>query len=72
MKELVDKKDEIKKEFNENLENFKNDINELKNLYKDNEHFIDKLDFLEIQIKHDIFNIIYKGYEEENKNNDSD
>ena len=72
MKELVDKKDEIQKEFDENLENFKNDIKELKNLYKDNEHFIDKLDFLEIQIKHDIFNIIYKGYEEENKNNDSD
>ena len=70
MKELVDKKDEIQKEFDENLENFKNDIKELKNSYKDNEYFIDKLDFLEIQIKHDIFNIIYKGYEEENKNND--
>jgi mRNA-degrading endonuclease YafQ of YafQ-DinJ toxin-antitoxin module len=71
IKQLVDKKDEIKKEFDENLDNFIKDIKELKDSYKDNELFIDKLNFLEIQIKHDIFNIIYKGFEEPDKNNDN-
>ncbi len=64
MKELCSRKDIIKKEYDEALENFVKDIKSYKKEDNDeNKKFNYKLDFLETQIKHDIFNIIYRGYE---------
>jgi serine/threonine protein kinase len=64
MKELCSRKDIIKKEYDEALENFVKDIKSYKKEdNEENKKFNYKLDFLETQIKHDIFNIIYRGYE---------
>ena len=64
MKELSSRKDIIKKEYDEALENCIKDIHSYRKEDNDeNKKFNCKLDFLETQIKHDIFNIIYRGYE---------
>lgn len=65
MKELVAKKDTIKEEFDKMKAEFENDIKESKKDESDekNKQYNMKIDFLETQIKHDIFNIIYRGYE---------
>ena len=64
MKELTSRKDIIKKEYDEALENCIKDIHSYRKEDNDeNKKFNCKLDFLETQIKHDIFNIIYRGYE---------
>ena len=65
MKELVAKKDTIKDEFEKKKEEFEKDIKDCKKDESDeaNKHYNMKIDFLATQIKHDIFNIIYRGYE---------
>ena len=64
MKELTSRKDIIKKEYDEALENCIKDLHSFRKEDNDeNYKFNCKLDFLETQIKHDIFNIIYRGYE---------
>jgi 3-phosphoinositide dependent protein kinase-1 len=64
MKELTSRKDIIKKEYDEALENCIKDLHSYRKEDNDeNRKFNCKLDFLETQIKHDIFNIIYRGYE---------
>ena len=65
MKELVGKKSEIKEEFEKKKEEFKRDIDSYRRdeSVESNKQFNMKIDFLETQIKHDIFNIIYRGAE---------
>ena len=70
IKLLCSKKEEFKKEYEEGLENLQKRISENKKK-EDNEeniHFNKKLDFLEVRIKHDLFNIIYRGFEFPKKN----
>ena len=61
IKLLCSKKDEYQKEYNEALEELKKDINKYKK--EKNDKFNQKMDFLETRIKHDLFNIIYRGFE---------
>ena len=58
---LCSKKDEFQKEYEEGLQNLKKDINEYK--IKDDTLFNNKMDFLETRLKHDLFHIIYRGFE---------
>ena len=65
IKLLCSKKEEYLKEYNEGLELLKNKIKEYKRPEdnEENKKYNKKLDFLEIRIKHDLFNITYKGFE---------
>ena len=66
---LINNKDNIEKQYNELLNKCIDDID---NFRKDNIIFNDKLKFLEIQIKNDLFGIKYYGYVEEEKNESSE
>lgn len=69
MLNLIKNKDNLQKEYDNNLKDCISDINKFKNDNKEkNEIFINKLNFLETQIKNDLFNIKYYGYIEEEKN----
>ena len=61
IKLLCSKKDEYQKQYNEGLEELKKDIIKFKK--EKDDLFNKKMDFLEIRIKHDLFNIIYRGFE---------
>ena len=61
IKLLCSKKDEYQKEYEEGLQNLNKDIQEYK--IKDDILFNKKMDFLEIRLKHDLFHIIYRGFE---------
>ena len=65
IKLLCSKKEEYQKEYNEGLEKLNNNIKEYKipEENEENKMYNKKLDFLEVRIKHDIFNITYKGFE---------
>ena len=68
MKELVGKKHVIKGEYDEAMEQCVKEINSHRKEDKEeNKKFNSKIDFLVTQVKHDIFNIIYRGYEEPEK-----
>ena len=72
MKLLCSKKEEYLKEYNDGLEELKNKIKEFKKS-EDNEEnitFNKKLDFLEVRIKHDLFNQVYRGFEFPPKHNE--
>ena len=66
---LINNKDNIEKQYNELLNKCIDDIDKFR---KDNIIFNDKLKFLEIQIKNDLFGIKYYGYVEEEKNESSE
>ena len=69
MLNLIKNKDILQKEYDEYLKNCINDINSLKRPNNDeNKLFNSKLNFLETQIKNDLFNIKYYGYVNEDKN----
>ena len=65
IKLLCSKKEEYQKEYKEGLEELNNKIKEYKKPEdnEENKKFNKKLDFLETRIKHDLFNIAYKGFE---------
>ena len=67
IKLLCSKKEEYEKEYEEGLQNLNKDINEYK-IKEENKNEKDikynqKLDFLEVRIKHDLFHITYRGFE---------
>ena len=68
IKLLCSKKDEYQKEYEEGLKNLNRDINEYK--IKDDILFNQKMDFLETRIKHDLFHVIYRGFEFPPEKND--
>ena len=68
IKLLCSKKDEYQKEYEEGLKNLNKDINEYK--IKDDVVFNQKMDFLETRIKHDLFHVIYRGFEYPPEKND--
>ena len=68
IKLLCSKKDEYQKEYEEGLMNLNKDINEYK--IKDDVVFNQKMDFLETRIKHDLFHVIYRGFEFPPEKND--
>ena len=65
IKLLCSKKEEYQKEYEDGLESLSNKIKEYKKPEEndDNKNYNKKLDFLETRIRHDLFNIIYKGFE---------
>ena len=65
IKLLCSKKEEYQKEYKDGLESLSNRIKEYKKPEENdnNKNFNKKLDFLETRIRHDLFNIIYKGFE---------
>ena len=65
---LCSKKDEYQKEYDQGLKDLNKDINEYK--IKDDVLFNQKMDFLETRIKHDLFHIIYRGFEYPPEKND--
>ena len=72
IKLLCSKKPEYLKEYNEGLEELKKSIQEYKKPEdsEENKNFNKKLDFLEVRIKHDLFHIVYRGFEFPPKFND--
>ena len=68
IKLLCSKKDEYQKEYEQGLKDLNKDINDYK--IKDNVLFNQKMDFLETRIKHDLFNITYRGFEYPPEKND--
>ena len=74
IKLLCSKKDEFQKQFEQGLKDLNKDISELKlnteNNNEENIKFNQKLDFLEIRLKHDLFHIIYRGFEYPPEKND--
>ena len=72
VKLLCSKKPEYLKEYNEGLEELKKKIQEYKKPEDndENKNFNKKLDFLEVRIKHDLFHIVYRGFEFPPKFND--
>ena len=74
IKLLCSKKDDYQKQFDEGLKELNKDINELKlNIENNNEEnikFNQKLDFLEVRLKHDLFHIVYRGFEYPPEKND--
>ena len=74
VKLLCSKKDDYQKQFDEGLKELNKDINELKlNIENNNEEnikFNQKLDFLEVRLKHDLFHIVYRGFEYPPEKND--
>ena len=68
IKLLCSKKDEYQKEYEEGLKNLNKDINEYK--IKNDVVFNQKMDFLETRIKHDLFHVIYRGFEYPPEKND--
>lgn len=75
IKELISKKEEFKKQSEEALIELSKKIKEKKILNENNEDFNKKLDFLEIQLKHDLFKKTYYGVEIlplNDKDNESD
>ena len=68
MLNLIKNKDILQKEYDNNIKNCINDINNLKTSNTDeNKLFNNKLNFLETQIKNDLFNIKYYGYQNKEK-----
>ena len=65
IKLLCSKKEEYQKEYKEGLEQLKNKIKEYKKTEENEENikYNKKLDFLEVRIKHELFIIIYRGFE---------
>ena len=65
IKLLCSKKEEYQKEYNNGLKELKNKIKEYKKPEdnEENKTFNKKMDFLEVRIKHDLFNITYRGFE---------
>ena len=65
IKLLCSKKEEYQKEYKDGLESLSNRIKEYKKPEENdnNKNFNKQLDFLETRIRHDLFNIIYKGFE---------
>ena len=72
IKLLCSKKGEYQKEYDEGLEELKKRIKEYKKPEdnEENKKFNKKMDFLEVRIKHDLFNITYRGFEFPPKHND--
>ena len=72
VKLLCSKKEEYQKEYKEGLEALNNKIKEYKKSEdnEENKKYNKKLDFLETRIKHDLFNITYKGFEFPPKHNE--
>ena len=74
IKLLCSKKGEYQKQFEEGLKDLNKDINELKinteNNNEENIKFNQKLDFLEVRLKHDLFHIVYRGFEYPPEKND--
>ena len=74
IKLLCSKKDEFQKQFEQGLKDLNKDISELKlnteNNNEENIKFNQKLDFLEVRLKHDLFHIIYRGFEYPPEKND--
>ena len=68
IKLLCSKKDEYQKDYEQGLKDLNKDINDYK--IKDNVLFNQKMDFLETRIKHDLFNITYRGFEYPPEKND--
>ena len=86
MEELIKKKKDIQSEYDTALSEMNKELNESKYNIDDTEGnvdsssdndkqfkmwFNDKVDFLGIQLRHDIFNVIYRGYELPKKDTDS-
>ena len=69
---LMKNENDLRKQYDNYLKNFTNDINKsMKANTNKNKLYNNKLKFLEIQIKNDLFNIKYYGYiDEENKKSD--
>lgn len=72
MLNLIKNKDKLQKDYDNYLKSFTDDINQMKNDNKENNKMLSRLDFLEIQIKNNLFNIKYYGYVEEEKNDSDD
>ena len=72
IKLLCFKKGEYQKEYKEGLEQLNNKIKEYKKPEENDEiiKYNKKLDFLEVRIKHDLFNITYRGLDFPPKNDD--
>ena len=74
IKLLCSKKDEYQKQFEQGLKDLNKDISELKlnteNNNEENIKFNQKLDFLEVRLKHDLFHIVYRGFEYPTEKND--
>jgi len=72
IKLLCSKKGEYQKEYDEGLEELKKRIKEYKKPEdnEENKKFNKKMDFLEVRIKHDLFHIVYRGFEFPPKYND--
>ena len=67
IKLLCSKKDEYQKDYEQGLKDLSKDINEYK-IKEENKSekdiiFNQKMDFLEVRLKHDLFHIIYRGFE---------
>lgn len=86
MEELIKKKKDIQNEYDTALSEMNKELNESKynidesvsssDSSNDSDKqfkmwFNDKIDFLGTQLRHDIFNVIYRGYELPKKDNDS-
>lgn len=70
---LLANKDKIQNEYEQGLATFKEEIASLKlGNEAENSKFNLKLKFLETQICHDIFNIVYRGFEEEGAESDNE
>ena len=67
MLNLIKNKDLLQKEYDNCLKNCIEDINKFKKENEGNKLFINKLSFLETQIKNHLFNIKYYGYVNEEK-----
>ena len=67
MLNLIKNKDSFQKEYDNSLKNCVDDINKFKKENEGNKLFINKLSFLETQIKNHLFNIKYYGYVSEEK-----
>ena len=67
MLNLIKNKDSFQKEYDNCLKNCIEDINKFKKENEGNKLFINKLSFLETQIKNHLFNIKYYGYINEEK-----
>ena len=78
MEELIKKKKDIQHEYDTALNEMNKELNESKYNIDDNDSerqfkmwFNDKVEFLGTQLRHDIFNVIYRGYELPKKDNES-
>jgi serine/threonine protein kinase len=71
MLNLIKNKDNLQKDYDNYLKNFTDEINKMKKDENEkNKLFNNRLNFLEIKIKNDLFNIKYYGYVEEKNESD--